>query len=206
MPSRGGYYSFDLGDWHLIALNSQLCKGTTWNPVLGQGVQVTRSASISKGCGPGTPMYEWLKRDLVLHPNRQYPCTLAYWHHPLFGTEPHPQGVFLLQLQPIWELLDEHGVDVVLSGHDHNYQRFAPQDAFGRGGSGRDPRSSSWGPGETRTETCRRANRRPNLEAAHDASFGVLRMTLEPGTYDFEFVTAEGERAFSDAGEEVACR
>ena len=119
----GGWYSFELGSWHLVALNSQLCKGSTWTPALGQRAPITKSPAIDEGCGPGTPEYEWLKRDLAMHPNA---CTLAFMHHPLFGSEPYPQGVFLYQLQPLYELLDAHGVDVVLDGHEHRYQRFAP--------------------------------------------------------------------------------
>jgi hypothetical protein len=192
----GGWYSFDLGTWHLVALNSQLCKGSTWTPDLGQRAPITTSSAIDKGCGPGTPEYEWLKKDLVTHPAA---CTLAYMHHPLFGTEPYPEGVFLFQLQPLYELLDDRGVDVVLAGHEHNYQRFAPMDAFGRPdpdgvrlfivGTGGDTYGDL--PGGEFAE---------NREAAQDRSFGFLQMVLRDGGYDFEFVTAPGERSFTDAG------
>jgi hypothetical protein len=192
----GGWYSFDLGTWHLVALNSQLCKGSTWTPDLGQRAPITTSPAIDKGCGPGTPEYEWLKKDLVTHPAA---CTLAYMHHPLFGSEPYPEGVFLFQLQPLYELLDDQGVDVVLAGHEHNYQRFAPMDAFGRAdadgvrlfivGTGGDTYGDLPG-GEFAA----------NREAAQDRSFGFLRMVLRDGGYDFEFVTAPGERSFTDAG------
>ncbi len=192
----GGWYSFDLGSWHLVSLNSQLCKGSTWTPALGQRAPITRSSAIDHGCGPGTPEYEWLKRDLVTHPAA---CTLAYMHHPLFGSEPYPQGVLLLQLQPLYELLDTSGVDVVLAGHEHNYQRFAPMDAFGRA----DPnglRLFVVGTGGSTYSELPQGVSAANREAGQDRSFGALKLTLLDGGYDFEFSTAPGERAFEDSG------
>ena len=192
----GGFYSFDLGSWHLVALNSQLCKGSTWTPELGQRAPITKSPALDRGCGPGTPEYEWLKKDLVTHPAA---CTLAYLHHPLFGSEPYPQGVFLYQLQPLYELLDTSGVDVVLAGHEHNYQRFAAMDAFGRP----DPnglRLFVVGTGGDTYGDLPTGEAAANREAAQDRSFGVLSMTLGEGGYDWEFVVAPGERAYEDAG------
>jgi acid phosphatase type 7 len=198
----GGFYSFDLGTWHVIALNSQICKGSTWNPDLGQNTPITRNPAIGKGCGPGTAMYEWAKKDLAL--NQDKVCTLAFFHHPLFGSEPWPNGVFLYQLQPLWGLLDTSGVDVALSGHEHNYQRFAPMDAFGRPtqegmvqfiiGTG----GSTYGElpiGEAATHRV----------AGQDRSYGVLQLTLNEGSADFEFVPVPGERPYSDSGT-IACR
>ena len=193
----GGWYSFGLGSWHLVALNSQLCKGSTWTPELGQRAPITTSPAIDKGCGPGTPEYEWLKKDLVMHPAR---CTLAFMHHPLFGSKPYPEGVFLYQLQPLYELLDEGGVDVVLAGHEHNYQRFAPMDAFGRA----DPdglRLFIVGTGGDTYGDLPEGKVATNREAAQDRSFGVLRMVLGDGEYSFEFVSAPSEREFTDAGD-----
>jgi hypothetical protein len=193
----GGFYSFDLGGWHLVALNSQICKGSTWNPELGQNTPITRNPAIGEGCGPGTAMYEWLKKDLVLH--QEDVCTLAFLHHPLFGSEPWPNGVFLYQLQPLWELLETGGVDIALSGHEHNYQRFEPMDAFGQVtpegmvqfviGTG----GSTYGElpdGEAAA----------NRVAGWDRSYGVLKLSLNEGSADFEFVPAAGERPYSDAG------
>ena len=192
----GGFYSFDLGAWHLIALNSQICKGSTWNPDLGQQTPITRNAVIGEGCGPGTPMYEWARKDLALHPS---PCTLAFFHHPLHGAEPWPKGVFLYQLQPLWQLLDESGVDVVLNGHEHSYQRWAPLDAFGRP----DPHGVvqfTVGTGGSTYGSLPEGNAAANMVVGQDTSFGVLRMRLLDGGYDFEFVTADGETPFTDAG------
>ncbi|MGH2636845.1 MAG: metallophosphoesterase family protein [Actinomycetota bacterium] len=192
----GGWYSFDLGSWHLVALNSQLCKGSTWTPELGQRAPITTSPAIDKGCGPGTPEFEWLKRDLVTHPSA---CTLAYLHHPLFGTEPYPRGVFLYQLQPMYELLDEMGVDIVLAGHEHNYQRFAPMDAFGRPDAD-GLRQFVVGTGGDTYGDLPGGDAAANREAAQDRSFGVLAVTLLDGGYDWEFVPAPGEEPYEDAG------
>ena len=192
----GGWYSFDLGGWHLVALSSQLCKGSTWTPELGQRAPITKSPAIDQGCGPGTPEYEWLKRDLATHPAT---CTLAYMHHPLFGSEPYPQGVFLYQLQPLYELLDQQGVDVVLAGHEHNYQRFAPMDAFGRTDPG-GVRQFIVGTGGSTYGELPEGDVAANREAAQDRSFGALKMTLLDGSYDWEFVSAPGEDPYEDAG------
>jgi len=192
----GGFYSFDLGDWHLVALNSQICKGSTWNPDLGQQTPITKNEVIGEGCGPGTPMYEWARRDLALHPAE---CTLAFFHHPLHGAEPWPAGVFLYQLQPLWQLLDDTGVDVVLNGHEHSYQRYAPQDAYGRP----DPNGIvqiTVGTGGSTYGSLPEGDLAANMVEGQDTSFGVLEMTLLEGGYDFEFVTAQGEPPFSDSG------
>jgi len=102
-----GYYSYDLGNWHMVVLNSNCEK-------------------IIGGCQVGSPQEQWLRADLSAHPAT---CTLAYWHHPRFSSGQHGNAV---EMQPIWQALYAAGVDVVLNGHDHNYERFAPQDATGR--------------------------------------------------------------------------
>jgi 3',5'-cyclic AMP phosphodiesterase CpdA len=99
-----GYYSFDLGAWHLVALNSNC------------GVGEIR-------CGPGSPQGRWLKKDLA--DNDKKACTLAYFHHPLFASGSYRPGI--KRVERLWEILFAGGVDVVLNGHDHNYQRFAPR-------------------------------------------------------------------------------
>lgn len=98
-----GYYSYGLGGWHIVVLNS--------------------NCTEVRGCGRDSPQGRWLRKDLAAHPTT---CTLAYWHHPLFssGTEHGGDDA----MKPAWEALYDAGVDVVLSGHEHNYERFAPQD------------------------------------------------------------------------------
>src|SRR4029450_3695934 len=100
-PAKG-WYSFDIGARHLIALNS--------------------SCARVGGCGPGSPQERWLRADLAAHPNR---CTLAFWHHARFSSSGH--GSYPTY-DGFWRALYEAGADVVLSSHDHDYERFAPQD------------------------------------------------------------------------------
>ena len=95
-----GTYSYDVGSWHMIALNSNLCAPVT-------------------PCGDTSAMMRWLKNDLAAHPSK---CTLAYWHHPLYSLGSH--GSYA-PMTPIWNALFDGGVDVILTAHDHNYQRFA---------------------------------------------------------------------------------
>jgi hypothetical protein len=179
-----------------VALNSQLCKGSTWTPELGQRAPITRNPAIDRGCGPGTPEYEWLRRDLATHPAA---CTLAFMHHPLFGAPPYPQGVFLYQLQPLYDLLDVEGVDVVLAGHEHNYQRFAPMDAFGRPDA-EAPRQFVVGTGGDTYGELPTGDAAANREVGQDRSFGVLKLALLDGAYEWSFVTAPGEAPYEDAG------
>jgi hypothetical protein len=102
----GGYYSYGLGRWHIVVLNSNCDK-------IG-------------GCGVGSAQMDWLKKDLARHPAR---CTLAYWHSPRFSSGMHGSDE---TMQPIWATLARAGADIVLNGHDHDYQRFAPLNAAGK--------------------------------------------------------------------------
>ncbi|MHB8060370.1 MAG: metallophosphoesterase family protein [Gaiellaceae bacterium] len=104
--SPGGYYSYRLGRWHIVALNSNCDK-------IG-------------GCGAGSVQLRWLKNDLARHPAR---CTLAYWHHARFSSGMH--GSFE-PMQPIWATLVKAGADIALTGHDHDYERYAPLNAAGK--------------------------------------------------------------------------
>jgi len=97
-----GYYSYTLGDWHIIALNSEIPHGA------------------------GSEQEQWLRADLAANPSL---CTLAYWHRPRFSSGPHGNDT---GVQPFWQALYDHGADVVLNGHDHTYERFAPQSPTGQ--------------------------------------------------------------------------
>ncbi len=101
IPAKG-YYSFDLGGWHLVALNS--------------------NCSAVGGCGTGSPQEQWLRADLAAHPAT---CTLAFWHHPRFSSGLHGSDS---TYTAFWQALYDANADVVLVGHDHDYERFAPQD------------------------------------------------------------------------------
>ena len=189
-----GYYSFDLGAWHVVSLNSQICRD-------------------DPGCGPGTPQYEWLEADLAA--NADAACTLAFQHHPVFDwrqwqkfvdpDDPRPNGgsenAMYLDL---WRLMDGAGVDALLVGHNHIYHRWAPQDADGN----RDPdgiRQFTVGTGGRSLYPLGKKPRPENLLRVQNKAFGVLSMTLREGSYDFEWVGLPTDPAFTDAGS-FACR
>jgi hypothetical protein len=163
-----GYYSYDLGAWHVVVLNSNL--------------------DTSRGSAQET----WLRADLAAHPAA---CTLAYWHHPRFSSgSSHGNNT---SVQPLWQALYEAGAELVLAGHEHHYERFAPQDPTG----GADPREGirqfvvgTGGAGHYGFGTVR-----ANSEVRSTGAFGVLQLTLHPDGYDWEFVPVAG-KTFGDAG------
>jgi 3',5'-cyclic AMP phosphodiesterase CpdA len=151
-----GYYSVELGAWHVISLDSNLAPAE-------------HAAQI-----------EWLRADLASHPAR---CTLAFWHHPLYSSGGHGS---IPKMRDAWQLLYDAGAELVLSGHDHDYERFAPQDADGNVDTARGIRQFVVGTGGAYPTPFL-------LFAAHsevrDASRqGVLRLTLSAAGYDWEFL------------------
>jgi hypothetical protein len=172
-PPGKGYYSFDLGAWHIVSLNS--------------------NCSSIGGCGVGSAEERWLRADLAAHPAR---CTLAYWHHPRFssGTKHASDD----EMQPIWQALYDNRADVVLSAHEHNYERFAPQTATGARDAARGIREFVVGTGG---KSHYRDFGKPiaNSEVRNDDTFGVLGLVLRPTGFKWTFVPAEGGR-FSDSG------
>jgi hypothetical protein len=162
-----GYYSYDLGAWHIVALNSNL------------------------DLGPGSPQQRWLRADLAAHPTL---CTLAYWHHARFssGTTHGSQP----QTEPLWRALYDAGADVVLAGHEHNYERFAPQTPDGRADPARGMREFVVGTGGG--EVYRLGPAIANSEA-RDTDAGVLQLTLGPRSYGWRFIAVPGA-TFSDSG------
>ena len=171
-----GYYSYNLGSWHIVALNSNC------------GVEEIR-------CGPGSAQTAWLKQDLAANSDEGQ-CTLAYMHHPRFSSgEEHGSTP---NLEPLWEALYEAGADVVLSGHEHNYERFAPQDPAGRADPERGIREFVVGTGGKSHYPI--VNPIANSEVHNDTSYGVLKLTLDPHSYEWQFVPVEGE-TFTDSGD-----
>jgi hypothetical protein len=168
-PGRG-YYSYDLGDWHLVALNSNC-----W---------------AVNGCGRGSPQERWLRADLAAHPAR---CTLAYWHHPRFSSGVHGSD---RRYTAFWQALVRARADVVLVGHDHDYERFAPQDASGRLDVAHGAREFVVGTGGRSLRGFRGS--RPNSKARDATSMGILELTLGAGAYGWRFVPAVG--FFADSG------
>jgi hypothetical protein len=169
-PSRG-YYSYDLGSWHIVALNSNC-----W---------------AVGGCHAGSQQERWLRADLAANPRA---CTLAYWHHARFSSGPHGSDTTTAAL---FQALYDAGADVVLAGHDHIYERFAPQDPHGGVAPGRGIRQFVVGTGGRSLYAV--GARRPNSEVAQGHTFGVLKLTLRASVYEWEFVPIVGA-AFRDSG------
>ena len=157
-----GYYSYDLGSWHLIALNSNC-------------------AQIG-GCSRGSPQEVWMTADLAAHPVQ---CTLAYWHHPRFSSGQNGDAE---SMDTIWGDLSAAGADVVLNGHDHDYERFAPQNAEGQRDDLRGVREFVVGTGGKNHMTFKAAIE-PNSEVHDTSSFGFLELTLSAGGYAWRFVS-----------------
>ncbi len=169
-PTKG-YYSYNLGAWHIVVLNSQ--------------------CSQVGGCKSWSPQGSWLIQDLADNPA---PCTLAYWHIPRFssgriGSKTHTED--------FWTELYSAGADVVLSGHDHNYERFAPQDPDGNLDLASGIREFVIGVGGK--SHLDGGTIQPNSEVIDNQTYGVLKLTLNPTSYDWEFVSDDGQ-GFTDSG------
>ncbi len=171
-----GYYSYDLGAWHIVALNSN------FEGLRGRVAVDETSAQM-----------QWLKQDLAQSRAR---CALAYFHHPLFSSGPNGNTT---QMRPIWRALYDAGVDVVVSGHDHAYERYVPQDPNGLRDGARGIRQFVVGTGGAALTDPVRIQ--PNSEIRR-AVWGVLKLTLEPESYTWEFVPIEGE-SFRDSGRDA---
>jgi len=165
-----GYYSFDVGSWHLIALNT--------------------NCSQAGGCSSGSPQGQWLKADLAAHKNK---CVLAYFHIPLFSSG----GRAEVNSKTLWQILYAANADVILSAHDHLYERFAPQTPDGIPDPVRGIRTFVVGTGGANHTSF--VNVFPNSEVRNDDTYGLLQMTLKPGGYDWSFLPVPG-RSFTDAG------
>ena len=129
---------------------------------------------------------EWLDADLHANPDR---CTVAYFHHARFSSGMHGNQS---QMQPIWAILYDHDVDVVLSAHDHDYERFAPQSPTGVADPERGIRQFVVGTGGDEIRPFERI--RANSEFRNDEDFGVLRLTLRADEYTWEFLAAPNAR------------
>jgi hypothetical protein len=170
--AKTGYYSYELGTWHIIVLNSE-CKDVG-------------------GCEAGSPQEKWLRADLAAHPAA---CTLTYWHKPLFSSgSAHGND---LALKPFFQALYEANADVLVNGHDHDYERFAPQTPDGAADAKRGIREFVVGTGGKNHRPF--AEPKPNSELRDATAFGVLKLTLKPGSYDWQFIPEAG-KSFTDSG------
>jgi hypothetical protein len=165
-----GYYSFDLGAWHIVALNSNIA------------------------AAQGSEQEAWLRRDLA---EAEADCILAYWHHPPFSSGLHGD---LPQMRDSYRALYEAGASIVLGGHNHNYERFAPMDPEGRPDPEHGLRSFVVGTGGAQLRP--RKIRQPpgeNSEVINGNTWGVLELTLHEESYAWRFVPVDGH-SFEDSG------
>jgi acid phosphatase type 7 len=168
---RSGYYAYDAGSWRVYMLNSNC-------------------ASVG-GCGEGSAQEAWLRADLAAEPRA---CVLAIWHHPYFSSGPSGGGYSTVR--NFWRVLTTARAELVLSGHDHVYERFAPQNAEGVA----DPNGlRQFVVGTGGADPDRFHTIGPNSEIRERSVFGILVLRLAPGSYEWEFITVAG-REFSDSG------
>jgi hypothetical protein len=170
--AKDGYYSYELGAWHIVVLNSE-CRDIG-------------------GCDLASRQGHWLQADLAVHPAA---CTLAYWHKPLFssggahGNDP--------DVKPLWDALYHAGADVVINGHDHDYERFAPQNPEGKLDEAHGIREFVVGTGGKNHRPFGIVG--PTSQARNADAFGVLKLNLRAGAYDWQFVPESG-KTFTDSG------
>ncbi len=166
-PAGQGYYSYDIGDWHVISLNSNI------------------------DMSAGSPQEQWLRADLAASTRE---CTIAYWHHPRFSSGTHGSST---APQPLWQALYDAGAEIVVVGHDHNYQRFAPQTPDGVADPARGIRQFVAGMGGAGHYVF--STPIANTEAYNTNAYGVLKLTLAPGAYSWEFIPEPG-KTYTDSG------
>jgi hypothetical protein len=167
-----GYYSYDVGSWHVVALNSECTQ-----PGVG-------------GCSASSPQTQWLKADLAAHPNT---CTLAYFHRPYFSDK----GGTVAKVKQLFTALYNGGADVLLVGHQHIYERFRPQSPSGAAATN-GVRQFIVGTGG-RSQSALASTPPTGREERNSGTFGVLKLTLHPTSYDFQFVPEAG-KTFTDTG------
>jgi hypothetical protein len=169
-----GWYSFDLGAWHIVSINSNC-------------------ADVG-GCQAGSAQEQWLRKDLAAHPGV---CTLAFWHHPLVSSGPKPVHAMHPEMKAIWQALYEAHAPLVINGHEHNYERFAPMNSDGAADPSRGIREIVVGTGGRNHTPL--GIPVPNSEVRNIDTFGVLKLTLHARSYDWEFIPESG-KTFTDSG------
>ena len=167
------YYAYNLGAWRIYSLNSEIAHGA------------------------GSAQEQWLRSDLTA--NASVKCVLAYWHRPRFSSGSHGSDS---SMQAFWQALYDHGAEIVVSGHDHNYQRFAPQTPAGVLDWTNGIREFVAGMGGISHYSF--TTPIGNTEAYNTTTYGVLRLTLHAASYDFEFVPEAG-KTYSDKAAAVPC-
>ncbi len=175
-PPEKGYYSYDLGAWHVIVLNTNC------------------GSQVLGGCRQGSSQEQWLRQDLAEHANA---CILAYGHHALFSSGVFKRHAIHPELKPFWQDLYSAHADLVLAGHEHSYERFAPQDPEGNADAKLGIREIVVGTGGRSHDPLGFPT--ANSEVRESGTYGVLKLTLSPGRYKWEFIPEEG-KTFRDTG------
>ena len=178
-PAGKGYYSFDLGSWHIVALNTNC-----YVKDLG-------------GCAKGSPQEEWLRKDLAEHPDS---CVLAYGHHALFSSGVFRSHAVHTELKDIWQDLYAAHAALVLAGHEHSYERFGPQGPDGHADPINGIREIVVGTGGRSHDPLGFAH--ANSEVRNTDTYGVIKLTLSPEHYTWQFIPEAG-KTFTDSGSGV---
>ena len=165
-PGAAGYYSYNVGPWRVISLNSEI------------------------PASAGSAQVAWLRGELAANPS---PCTAVYWHRPLFSSGSHGDNP---DMRDVWRVLYASNVDVVINGHDHTYERFAPQDPDGRLDTTRGIREFVVGTGGSPLYGFSGAHANSEVRGV---AWGVIAFTLLDGGYQWEFVPVDGQ-TFRDSG------
>ncbi len=171
-PRDKGYYSYDIATWHVVVLNSD--------------------CSEVGGCDAASPQGKWLTADLAAHPAK---CTVAMWHFPMFSSGYHGS---IASGKDFWTILYNHGAEIVLSGHDHSYERFAPQTVAGKLDNARGIRQFVVGTGGK--DFYKMAKALPNSLVRNDNTVGALKLTLNNGSFTWQFVKSGGPGNLTDTG------
>ncbi|MCZ7440316.1 DNRLRE domain-containing protein [Micromonospora sp. WMMC241] len=171
LPPGKGYYSFDKAGWHIVVLNT--------------------NCSRVGGCQAGSAQEKWLRADLAAHPNR---CTLAQYHHPLFSSGGRESSA----VRPLFQALYDAGAEIVINGHNHQYERFAPQNPSGVAEPDRGIREFVVGTGG-RPLQASFPEPAANSQVKNGTTFGVLKLTLSTNAYSWQFLPVAG-KTFTDSG------
>ncbi|HEY7736968.1 MAG TPA: metallophosphoesterase [Candidatus Limnocylindrales bacterium] len=169
--AQAPWYSFDLETWHVVVLDSMCSK-------------------VAGGCGPSSPQVDWLRADLAANDVR---CVAAIWHHPRFSSGVHGDD---REVAPFWDALYAAGADLVINGHDHDYERFAAQSPDGTADAERGLREFVVGTGGAELREFSRLA--PNSLVRASVSHGVIAFTLRPTGYEWRFVATDA--GFADSG------
>jgi hypothetical protein len=194
-----GYYSYSLGPWHVVVLNSTPQVYACWPPEVNErppGLPINpvpdvQNPAVGRACVGDATQQAWLVADLAAH--RGATCTLVYFHHPRFSSGLHGNHY---QMQRIWDIMYAHGVDLVIDGHDHLYERFAPQDPDGNRDDRFGIRQITVGTGGAEFYSV--ADRKPNSEVVLTDVWGVIALALGDGKYSWAFEAVD--RTIRDTG------